>query len=67
MSEDERERQARAQEPAAPICEADRRNRQALYVLENEWGSGRIDVSALQRLLRGEPCECGCGPERMSA
>jgi hypothetical protein len=48
-------------------CEAERRNKMALYVLDNEWGSGRIDVGALQRLLRGEPCECGCGPERMSA
>lgn len=39
-------------------CEAERRNKQALYILENEWGCGRIDVGALQRLLRGEPCEC---------
>lgn len=37
-------------------CEADERNRRALYILENEWGCGRIDVGALQRLLRGEPC-----------
>lgn len=40
------------------MCEAERRNKQALYILENEWGCGRIDVGALQRLLRGEPCEC---------
>lgn len=42
----------------APTCESDRRNKQALYILENEWGCGRIDVYALARLLRGEPCEC---------
>jgi hypothetical protein len=69
MSEDEREHQAAAQEPATPTpCEAERRNRQALYVLENEWGCGRIDVGALRRILRGdEPDTCECEPERMSA
>ena len=40
------------------ICEAERRNKQALYILENEWGCGRIDVGELQRLLRGDECEC---------
>lgn len=50
--------QARAQTDRAarepvPVCEAERRNRQALYLLENEWGCGRIDVGQLQRVLRG--------------
>lgn len=35
-------------------CEAELRNRQALFVLENEWGCGRIDVGKLQRILRGD-------------
>jgi hypothetical protein len=44
---------------AATICEAQRRNQKALYILENEWGCGRIDVGKLQRLLRGdEPDTC---------
>lgn len=38
-------------------CEAEERNQRALYVLENEWGCGRIDVGALQRILRGETCD----------
>lgn len=42
-----------------PECEADRRNRMALYLLENEWGAGRIDVGQLKRILRGgEPDIC---------
>ena len=40
-------------------CEAETRNKQALYLLENEWGCGRIDVGQLQRVLRGtEPDTC---------
>lgn len=41
-------------------CEAELRNRKALFILENEWGCGRIDVAAMQRLLRGdgEPDTC---------
>ena len=35
------------------MCEADERNQQALFILENEWGCGRIDVGELQRILRG--------------
>jgi len=38
-------------------CEAEERNQRALYLLQNEWGCGRIDVSALVRILRGEPCD----------
>ena len=44
-----------AKEPK--VCEADDRNKQALYILENEWGCGKIDVPAMQRLLRGDT-EC---------
>ena len=36
------------------MCEADERNQQALFILENEWGCGRIDVGELQRILRGD-------------
>jgi hypothetical protein len=36
------------------MCDADDRNKQALYVLENEWGCGRIDLGALRSLLRGD-------------
>ena len=40
-------------------CEAELRNQRALYVLENEWGCGRINVGDLQRILRGkEPDTC---------
>lgn len=40
-------------------CEAARNNTKALYLLENEWGCGRIDVGQLQRILRGtEPDTC---------
>lgn len=57
-----RAQQASQQEPATPppTCEAERRNKQALYILENEWGCGRINVSQLQRILRGdnEPDTC---------
>lgn len=38
------------------MCEANERNQQALFVLENEWGCGRIDVGELQRILRGQQC-----------
>ena len=55
--EDLRERQARGQEPAAATCEAEERNKRALYLLQNEWGNGRIDIVELARLLRGERCE----------
>ena len=46
----------KAKEPK--VCEADERNRRALFILENEWGCGKIDVPAMQRLLRGEPDNC---------
>jgi hypothetical protein len=39
------------------VCEANERNQQALYVLENEWGCGKIDVGQLQRILRGDTCD----------
>lgn len=44
-------------------CEAERRNKQALFILENEWGCGRIDVAAMQRLLRGDNTEDTCCQE----
>jgi len=47
--------EVRPKSDAAP-CEAEERNKQALYLLENEWGCGRIDIGAMQRLLRGETC-----------
>jgi hypothetical protein len=41
------------------MCEAEARNKRALYLLENEWGCGRIDIGQLQRILRGdEPDTC---------
>lgn len=45
------------------ICEAEERNKRALFILETEWGCGHIDVGKLQRLLRGdgEPDTCGEG------
>ena len=49
-------------------CEAERRNKQALYILENEWGCGRIDVGRLQMILRGnEPDTCPVPPEDADA
>jgi hypothetical protein len=39
------------------MCEANERNQQALFVLENEWGCGKIDVGQLQRILRGDQCD----------
>jgi len=39
------------------MCEADDRNKQALFVLENEWGCGRIDYGRLRQILRGTSCE----------
>lgn len=41
-----------------PECEAAERNARALFILENEWGCGRIDVGRLQKVLRGEPDTC---------
>lgn len=47
-----------AREPV-PVCEAERNNKRALFLLENEWGHGRIDVGQMQRVLRGdEPDTC---------
>ena len=53
-----------------PECEADRRNKQALYVLENEWGQGRFDYAKIKGILAArdtEACTCEPEPERMSA
>lgn len=40
------------------MCEADDRNKRALFVLENEWGCGRIDIGRMLSILRGNGCEC---------
>lgn len=43
-----------------PECEAERRNRQALYEMENAWGAGTFDYGKIRRILTGrdqEPCE----------
>jgi hypothetical protein len=45
------------------ICEAERRNQQALFILETEWGCGRIDVPAMQKLLRGDNTPDTCCQE----
>jgi hypothetical protein len=36
------------------MCEADDRNRQALFVLQTEWGCGRVDIGRIQAILRGD-------------
>ena len=43
-----------------PECEAETRNKQALYILENDWGRGILDLGAMQRLLRGDGTPCTC-------
>jgi hypothetical protein len=40
------------------MCEADIRNKRALFLIENEWGCGRIDVGRIKEILRGDGCEC---------
>ena len=41
------------------MCEAEDRNKRALYLLENEWGCGRINLGDMRRILRGdEPDTC---------
>ena len=35
------------------MCEAEERNLRALFVLENEWGCGRIDIGLMKHILRG--------------
>lgn len=35
-------------------CEAADRNKRALYELENQWGSGRLDYGLIRRILTGE-------------
>jgi hypothetical protein len=45
----------RAKEPG--MCEADERNQQALFILETEWGCGKIDIGRMQKILRGDVCD----------
>jgi hypothetical protein len=40
------------------MCEADERNKQALFVIQNEWGCGRIDIGRIRSILRGDGNEC---------
>jgi len=40
------------------MCEADDRNKQALFFLENEWGCGRFDIGRIKSILRGNVCDC---------
>jgi hypothetical protein len=35
-------------------CEAAERNKRALYELELQWGSGKLDFGLLRRILSGE-------------
>lgn len=41
-----------------PECEAERRNKQALYELELQWGPGHFDVGKLRGILEGKPSDC---------
>lgn len=34
--------------------DAERRCKRALFVLENEWGKGHIDVGLMKAILRGD-------------
>jgi hypothetical protein len=38
------------------MCEAEDRNKKALFVLQTDWGCGRIDVGRIQSILKGD-CE----------
>lgn len=40
------------------MCEADIRNKRALFVIEIDWGCGRIDVGRIKEILRGDGCDC---------
>jgi hypothetical protein len=37
-----------------PMCDAGDRNQQALFVLETEWGCGRVDIGRIKGILLGE-------------
>lgn len=49
-----------------PPCEAEARNRQALYELELQWGAGKLDLGKLRRILNGGE-QCEHEPERITA
>ena len=40
------------------MCEADLRNKRALFVIENDWGCGLVDVSRIKEILRGDGAAC---------
>jgi hypothetical protein len=42
------------------MCEAERRNKQALYAISIQKGNGEWNLASLERILNGE---CDCKPE----
>jgi hypothetical protein len=49
-------------------CEAERRIKQTLYVMENDWASGSFDYGKVKQMLTGRKDDtCACEAERMSA
>jgi len=38
----------------AMMCDAENRNKQALFLIETEWGCGRIDIGRICHVLRGD-------------
>ena len=47
-------------------CDADRRNRQALYELELDWGAGKFDYAKIRGILTGKESEA-CEHEDLAA
>ena len=41
------------------MCEAERRNIQALYELDLQHGNQVFDMGRLRRILTGPGCDCG--------
>lgn len=37
-------------------CEAQERIDRALFILENDWGEGRIDLTKMKHALTGDDC-----------
>jgi len=40
-----------------PECEAERRNLQALFEMELDWGSGKFDYAKIRGILTGKATE----------
>jgi hypothetical protein len=49
-----------------PECEAERRIKQTLYVMENDWASGSFDYGKVKLTGRKDDT-CACEAGRMSA